>query len=175
MPLAELHAGAGQSPAEASRVTAKAHAAGGSLLPHMRPAADGRAHVSLTVFDGPGRALWLDRSKQLSSADQRIVLHGRDRGCTRPGCGISGYLWSSLVRWPSDCRVSRPVRGNRYLLGHCWPNPVLYGGRGRRMDPTTAERCQPRMNPFHFIKATTDYHTRKTPPAGPDDDRKPAA
>jgi hypothetical protein len=27
----------------------------------------------------------------LASAGQRIVLHSRDRGCTKPGCTVSGY------------------------------------------------------------------------------------
>ncbi|WP_396929431.1 HNH endonuclease signature motif containing protein [Mycolicibacterium sp.] len=46
----------------------------------------------LTIFDGAtGQALWLGRTKRIASADQRIVLHAKDRGCTKPGCTVPGY------------------------------------------------------------------------------------
>ncbi len=38
------------------------------------------------------RALYLGRSKRIASADQRIVLHAKERGCTAPGCDVPGYL-----------------------------------------------------------------------------------
>ncbi|MEB3052522.1 DUF222 domain-containing protein, partial [Mycolicibacter sp. MYC123] len=79
--------------AQLQAATGKAHTAGGSLLPMsdlLRMAS--HAHHYLTIFDDHGRALWLGRSKRLASADQRIVLHARDGGCTRPGCTVSGYL-----------------------------------------------------------------------------------
>jgi hypothetical protein len=34
----------------------------------------------------------LFRSKRIASADQRIMLHSLDRGCTFPGCDKPGYL-----------------------------------------------------------------------------------
>ncbi|MBY4369573.1 HNH endonuclease, partial [Rhodococcus fascians] len=40
----------------------------------------------LTIFDDNGRALYLGRSKRIASADQRIVLIARDRGCSFPSC-----------------------------------------------------------------------------------------
>ncbi|MFD6196177.1 HNH endonuclease signature motif containing protein [Mycobacteriaceae bacterium NPDC060252] len=50
------------------------------------------AHHYLTIFDDNGRPLYLRRSKRIASADQRIVLHAQDRGCTHPGCHVPGYL-----------------------------------------------------------------------------------
>ncbi len=50
------------------------------------------AHHCLTIFDDDGRPLYLGRSKRIATADQRIVLHAQDRGCTHPGCHIPGYL-----------------------------------------------------------------------------------
>jgi len=44
------------------------------------------AHHYLTLFDDHGRALYLGRSKRIASADQRIVLIARDRGCSFPSC-----------------------------------------------------------------------------------------
>ncbi|MEZ5133462.1 MAG: HNH endonuclease, partial [Mycobacterium sp.] len=50
------------------------------------------AYHYLSVFDETtGRRLWLGRSKRIASADQRVVLHERDRGCTFPGCTVPGY------------------------------------------------------------------------------------
>ncbi|EHB53834.1 protein of unknown function DUF222 [Mycolicibacterium rhodesiae JS60] len=50
------------------------------------------AYNYLALFDGvDGRPLWLGRTKRIASADQRIMLHGKDRGCTRPGCDAPGY------------------------------------------------------------------------------------
>ncbi|MEU0495564.1 HNH endonuclease signature motif containing protein [Mycobacterium sp. NPDC006124] len=80
--LQDLEAGAG------SGVTG-----GGSLLPMadlIRMAA--HAHHYLAVFDEhTNQALYLGRTKRLASAAQRIVLHARDRGCTKPGCTVPGY------------------------------------------------------------------------------------
>ena len=46
----------------------------------------------LSLFDkANGRALWLGRTKRIANADQRIVMHERDRGCTFPGCTVPGY------------------------------------------------------------------------------------
>ncbi|AQT79435.1 hypothetical protein B1R94_09390 [Mycolicibacterium litorale] len=71
--------------------------AGGALLPMsdvIRLAS--HAHHSLVVFDKhTARPLYLGRSKRIATADQRIVLLARDRGCTRPGCTVRGY----------DCQV----------------------------------------------------------------------
>jgi hypothetical protein len=66
---------------------------GGSLLPMadvIRMAS--HAHHYLAVFDKhTNQALYLGRSKRLASVGQRIVLHARDRGCTKPGCTVPGY------------------------------------------------------------------------------------
>ena len=37
----------------------------------------------------PDRPLYLGRAKRLATADQRIMCHARDHGCTH--CGQSGY------------------------------------------------------------------------------------
>ena len=34
----------------------------------------------------------MGETKRIASAGQRIVLHAKDRGCTRPGCTAPGYL-----------------------------------------------------------------------------------
>ena len=84
--LQELTAGAGQA------VTG-----GGPLLP-MRDLIRMASHAYhyLAVFDEhENRPLYLGRSRRIASADQRIVLHARDRGCTAPNCNVPGY-WTEV-------------------------------------------------------------------------------
>jgi hypothetical protein len=72
---------------------AAARTGGGSSLP-MRDLVRmaGSAIHYLAVFDGhSNRPLYLGRSKRIATADQRIVCHARDRGCTRPDCLVPGY------------------------------------------------------------------------------------
>ncbi|NTY58040.1 HNH endonuclease signature motif containing protein [Mycolicibacterium sphagni] len=80
--LQDLQAGAGHA------VTA-----GGTLIPItdlIRMATP--SYNYLAVFDGvTGQSLWLGRSKRLASADQRIMLLAKYRGCTAPGCTVNGY------------------------------------------------------------------------------------
>lgn len=67
---------------------------GGTMLP-MRDLIRMASHAYhyLCVFDKhTERAIYLGRSKRIASADQRIVLHAKDRGCTAPGCDVPGYL-----------------------------------------------------------------------------------
>lgn len=67
--------------------------AGGTFLPMTDVIRmSSHAYHYLTLFDGTsGRQLWLGRSKRIASADQRVVLQERDRGCTFPGCTVPGY------------------------------------------------------------------------------------
>jgi hypothetical protein len=74
--------------------TGVAVTAGGTLLP-MRDVIRMASHAwhYLAVYDNhTERPLYLGRAKRIASADQRIVLHNKDRGCTAPGCHMPGYL-----------------------------------------------------------------------------------
>jgi hypothetical protein len=74
--------------------TGHAVTASGSLLPIrdlIRMA--GHAYHYLALFrDCDERPIYLGRSKRIASADQRVVLHAKDRGCSAPGCDVPGYL-----------------------------------------------------------------------------------
>lgn len=78
--------------AELQSAAGKAVTAAGSLLPMrdlIRMA--GHAYHYLCVFDNhSSRPLYLGRAKRIASADQRLVLHALERGCTFPGCSVSG-------------------------------------------------------------------------------------
>jgi len=81
--LSELESGAGWA------VTG-----GGSLLPMpdvIRIAAHAHHYLAIFADDCRDVPLYLGRSKRVASPGQRLVLHARDRGCTRPGCTVPGY------------------------------------------------------------------------------------
>ncbi len=67
---------------------------GGTWLPMgtvIRMASHARHY--LRVYDKhTRRELYLGETKRIATAAQRIVLHAKDRGCTRPGCTAPGYL-----------------------------------------------------------------------------------
>ncbi|MGB3287327.1 HNH endonuclease signature motif containing protein [Mycolicibacter algericus] len=161
-------------PVGESRITGKAYTAGGSLLPMsdlLRMAS--HAYHYLTIFDGKGRALWLGRTKRLASADQRIVLHNRDRGCTRPGCTVSGYLsqahhlerdWADNGQTDVDDLALACAPDNRMASEQGWTTRLGETGRVEWIPPPKLDHGQPRVNPFHFIEAVIDYH-RRPPPA----------
>lgn len=72
---------------------APARTGGGSRLPMrdlIRMAANS-IHYLAVFEDHSARPLYLGRSKRIATADQRIICHARDRGCTRPNCLESGY------------------------------------------------------------------------------------
>ena len=72
---------------------APARTGGGSRLPMsdlIRLAA--KAIHYLAVFDDhTERPLYLGRQKRIATADQRLICHARDHGCTRPNCLVPGY------------------------------------------------------------------------------------
>ncbi len=76
---------------------------GGSTVPMevaIRMAAHARHY--LYIYDEKcGRPLFLGRSQRLASADQRIVLHAIDGGCTVPGCDQPAYNCEvhHLIEW----------------------------------------------------------------------------
>lgn len=149
---------------------------GGSIVPMevaLRMAA--HAHHYLYIYDqNCGRPLFLGRSKRLASADQRIVLHSIDGGCTVPGCDQPGYHADvhHLIEWnqggttdidrltmvcgvdhknsgPTDEQWQARRRYDEQTLGQTvWFPP-------KSVDPTR----QPRIN---------RHHRRPHPPPEPD-------
>ncbi|CAJ1584553.1 HNH endonuclease signature motif containing protein [[Mycobacterium] wendilense] len=148
-------------------LTGKAITAGGTLLPMgdlMRMAS--HAYHYLTIFDGAGRALWLGRAKRIASADQRIVLHARDRGCTRPGCTVGGYHTQvhHLTEWVrggatdiNNLALTCPA-DNRMATEQHWTTQLDNSGRVEWIPPPQSQHQQPRTNPYHFIEDLIDYH-----------------
>ena len=85
---------------------ARLQSAHGDVLNNLRMVAvrvdTGQAAVDVYLFDGAtGQALWLGRTKRIATADQRIAMHERDRGCTFPGC-TAPAAWSQahhVLHW----------------------------------------------------------------------------
>ncbi|HNA51886.1 MAG TPA: HNH endonuclease signature motif containing protein [Mycobacterium sp.] len=146
--LAELEAGAGVA------VTG-----GGSRLPMpdlIRAAAE--AYHYLVIFNGAGKVLHLGRSKRTASAAQRIALHGRDHGCTRPGCTASGYQcqvhhletdWADGGLTDIDTLTLACGPDNRMCTEFGWDTRLNSQGRVEWIPPPGLDHGQPRVNSFH--------------------------
>jgi hypothetical protein len=141
-----------------SCATGHAVTAGGTLLP-MRDLIRMASHAYhyLCVFDGhTERALYLGRSRRIASADQRIVLHAKDRGCTAPGCDMPGYLcevhhvdeWAAGGRTDIDCLTFACPADHRLIKPGGWTTR-------KRRDGTTEWRPPPELP---LAGGTNDFH-----------------
>ncbi|MDG3010469.1 DUF222 domain-containing protein [Rhodococcus sp. D2-41] len=175
---------------ELQRGAGAAVTGGGTLLP-MRDALRMAAHAHhyLVVFDKhTGRPLYLGRAKRLASADQRIVLHARDIGCTYPGCDAPAYHcqthhldeWANGGRTDVDrltlaCGTHHPLVGNDE---NQWATTTTRPGRscaGRtrrhppaRLDPARAGRINHHHHPLEHLTSAGDGRE-----GGDDEPRKP--
>ncbi len=132
--LEQLHSGAGLA------VTG-----GGSLLPMsdlIRMAS--HAYHYLAVFDHhSARPLYLGRAKRIASADQRIVLHARHRGCTAPGCDMPGYLsevhhvdeWAAGGNTDIDCLTFGCRQHHELATTGGWKTRKLKNGQTEWIPP----------------------------------------
>jgi hypothetical protein len=145
--LQELQAGAGTA------VTG-----GGSWLPMsdvIRMAS--HAHHYLVIFDQhTNRALYLARDKRFASADQRIVLHATDRGCSHPGCTVPGYLcevhhvdeWSHGGATNVD-NLTFACTAHHRLLDAGWRTRKQRDGTTEWIPPPQLDHGRPRTNGYH--------------------------
>ncbi|ASL17129.1 HNH endonuclease signature motif containing protein [Mycobacterium intracellulare] len=144
--LAELEAAAG-----------RALTGGGTILPMSEVIRLARhAHHYLAIFD-KGKALALYHTKRLASPGQRIVLYAKDRGCTAPGCTVSGYYCE--VHHTTDYSTCHSTDINQLTFA-CGPHHRMLnpGGWTTRKNtrgetewkpPPHLERNRPRTNTFH--------------------------
>jgi hypothetical protein len=126
------------------------------------------------VFDKhTGQTLYLGRSKRLASPGQRIVLHAKDRGCTRPGCTVPGYGcqahhaeldWAKGGLTNIDDLTFACGPDNRLVTEHGWKTRKRRDGRTEWIPPPPLDTGQTRVNNYH--------HPEKY--LLPDDDTVPA-
>ena len=147
--LQELQSGAGQA------VTG-----GGSLLPMadlIRLAS--HAYHYLVVFDRhTQQPLYLGKSKRLATPAQRIVLHARDRGCTRPGCTAPGY-WCDAHHVDGWAAANSPTDvdtltlacppDNRLIEETGWTTRTRADGRIEWIPPPDLDTGQAQVNNYH--------------------------
>jgi len=136
--------------------------AGGTRLPMgdvIRMAAHSWHY--LCVFDTHSqRPIYLGRTKRIASADQRIVLHAKDRGCTAPGCDMPGYLCQThhVDEWADGGRTDIDR-----LTFACGPHHRLIrpgGWKTRKRRDGTTEWLPPPHIPLP--SGTNTYHHRRT-------------
>ncbi len=123
------------------------------------------AHHYLFIYDEKcGRPLFLGRSQRLASADQRIVLHAIDGGCTVPGCDQSAYNCEAhhLIEWALNGttdidRLTFTCQDGNQSAG---PSDEQWQGRRRYDEETLGQTLwyppksvdpsrQPKANRFH--------------------------
>ena len=170
--LAELETGAGVT------ITG-----GGSRLPMrdlIRNAA--AAYHYLAVFDDHGQALHLGRDKRTASPAQRIMLHARDHGCTKPGCTAAGYRcqahhmgdgWAGEVPTNVDDMTLACGPDNRMCTEFNWDTHLGEHGRVEWIPPPHLDHDQPRTNTLHHptdLLSTlgTDHPAPPDPPVTDD-------
>ncbi|MEZ0359559.1 HNH endonuclease signature motif containing protein [Mycobacterium sp. SA01] len=115
------------------------------------------AYHYLALFDGVrGQALWLGRTKRVASADQRIMLHSKDRGCTRPGCDKPGYLtevhhvdeWAQGGLTNID-KLTLACPADHRLLDHGWKTRKLADGDTEWIPPPHLPMLRGGVNTYH--------------------------
>jgi hypothetical protein len=146
--VAELESAAGQA------VTA-----GGTLLPmpDLIRMASHAIHY-LVIYGGEGKVLHLGRTRRFASPAQRIALHHRDRGCTRPGCTAPGYRCQAHhaeCDWAQDGQTNIDDLAlacgpcNRLVKKGGWRTRIRKDGRVEWIPPPDLDVGQPRVNNFH--------------------------
>ena len=162
---------------------------GGSKLPMrelIRLAS--HAHHYLAVFDKhTNQALYLGRSKRLASPAQRIALHARDRGCTRPGCTVCGYnsqVHHAVADWKNNGQTNIDDLtlacgpDNRMLNKTAWTTRKNSHGDTEWIPPPDLDTGQRRINGYHHPEKylLPDNHPPDNQPPDnhpPDDDDEP--
>jgi hypothetical protein len=129
---------------------------GGTMLPMADVIRLARhAHHYLAIFD-KGNAVGLYHTKRLASPGQRIVLYAKDRGCTHPGCDVSGYWcevhhveeWSSTHRTDIN-QLTLACGSHHKLVEKGWVTRRRKDGATEWIPPPHVDRGQPRVNTFH--------------------------
>ena len=136
--------------------TGKALTGGGTLVPMsdvIRWAS--HAHHYLAIFDH-GKALALYHTKRLASPAQRIMLYGKERGCTMPGCDAPAYHsqvhhvqgWTKTRRTDINDLTLACGPHNR-LAEKGWTTRKNAKGDTEWLPPAHLDYGQPRINTYH--------------------------
>jgi hypothetical protein len=131
---------------------------GGTWLPMadvIRMASHARHY--LRIYDKhTSRELYLGETKRIASPAQRIVLHAKDRGCTRPGCTVPGYLsevhhvdeWAAHHRTDIDTLTFACGPDHRLLEEEGWTTRKNADGVTEWIPPPHLDFGKPRTNGY---------------------------
>jgi hypothetical protein len=134
--------------------------AGGTWLP-MADVIRMASHAIhyLTIFaEKKNIPLYLGRTRRFASPGQRIALHQRDRGCTRPGCTAPGYRCQAHhaeCDWALDGHTNVDTLAlacgpcNRLVKEGGWRTRIRRDGRVEWIPPPDLDVGQPRVNNYH--------------------------
>ncbi|AXO23402.1 HNH endonuclease signature motif containing protein [Mycobacterium avium] len=156
---------------------------GGTLLPMSDVIRLARhAHHYLAVFDN-GNPLALYHTKRLASPGQRIILYAKDRGCSHPGCDVSGYYcevhhvtgYAKCGRTDID-QLTFACGGHHPLAEQGWITRKNGRGETEWIPPPHLDHGRPRTNAFHHpekLVADGDNDTGDDTSDAPDDPQPP--
>ncbi|MBU9765338.1 DUF222 domain-containing protein [Mycobacterium sp. TNTM28] len=116
------------------------------------------AHHYLVVYENHRQVpLYLGRAKRVATPGQRIVLHNRDRGCTRPGCTCTSDRsqvhhakadFSAGGRTDiTDLALACP-KSNRLVHAKGWRTRIRDDGRVEWIPPPLLDTGQDRTNHY---------------------------
>jgi hypothetical protein len=136
--------------------TGKALTGGGTWVPMsdvIRWA--GHSHHYLAIFDG-AKPLALYHTKRLASPAQRIMLHAKDRGCTKPGCTAPAYHsevhhvsgWTT-THCTDITDLTLACGPHNRLVEKGWTTRTTAKGDTEWLSPAHLDHGQPRTNSFH--------------------------
>lgn len=141
--------------------SARGHAStgGGTMMPMRDVIRLARhAHHYLAVFDKhTNEPLYLGRSRRTASRGQRIMLYGRDKGCTRPGCTSAPYWcevhhvdeWFAHHGGTDVSTMTLACTGDHPLIAPGRWTTRMAGGRAEWIPPEHLDNGGPRINDFH--------------------------
>ena len=156
---------------ELSAAAGQAVTGGGTVLPMrdlIRMAS--RAHHYLAVFDEhQNRPLYLGRARRIASADQRLVLHAKDRGCTAPGCNVPAYWtevhhmddWARGGRTDID-RLTLACKPDHTMVDKGWRTIKVGSGDTQWIPPPHLDHGQPTTNDYHHPERIFDNDRRRS-------------
>jgi hypothetical protein len=160
---------------ELSSAAGRAVTGGGTLLPIrdlIRMAS--HAYHYLAVFDEhQSRPLYLGRARRIASADQRLVLYAKDRGCTAPGCDVPAYWtevhhdddWAHGGRTDID-KLTLACKPDHKLADKGWRTVKSGNGETQWIPPPHLDHGQARTNDYHHPERIfDDQQSSGSPPS----------
>ena len=154
---------------------------GGTIMP-IKDVIRLAAHANhyLAVFDqATGSALDLFRAKRVASPAQRIMLIGREGGCTKPCCTVGAYgaqVHHAARDWGDGGQTNVDELGlacgpdNRMVEDGGWTTSINARGEVEWAPPPALDTGQARVNYYHRPERLLHPPDEPEPTDGPESD-----